>query len=935
MASAHTWRLALTAFGLLAFVGVAAAERTPCFVEDFEGGLTRWRRGDDGAAPLVAVADRAFAGGRSAFSGPPGRRRVSRADLPPGVGRLEVRFYDDLAPNKQQMAIAVGLPKQMLGISSRGAAYYEFRVGTTYTLTPAKRTKGWHHFAWVCDGKRTAAFIDGASVGMNPTLDRISGIVLGSFWDASMGWYDDVRAYPRTDADAATVTEAEKTLAERETQRLAELSERLEADVALLKTKFRIRPHKPLGAETPLSRECTRRLLRTVRYTQPNFRDWPHAPGCRYHKRDGHREYDVRQNATVALGYATLLLGDYDAKVAGVPRDQLEGDLVGLLRYIAITHKANLLPTGDGRPWGDAWQSALWAAWAGRAAWLAWDRLDDRTRLLFARLIVHEADRFNTRPPDSGFRADTKAEENAWNSMIICLAECMFPHHPNARLWRERAIVYLINSYARESDRQETKVVDGRPVKERVTCTTIHPDFTLENHHRVHPDYLGCFGLMLRNAPLYRAAGIQPPEALTYNVPQAWHVLKHMTATNASYFYVNGQDWWPHRHGSPLTIAALTSVVFNDPDSAFLERQALAFTARMHARFDDGRLWDRREYNYANAEESSIGRYAELVLLHRLLGDGPPPATREQFFQHVSGVRHFEIGGFVTHRTPEKFVSFAWVNGVMGLVYPRDDTWFTSPSERGLVGYIQCEGLKDTRPKVLGRKVAAGKDSFSLAARIRRCEGAIEQWIALFSLPEGPVIYMERLVAKKDVTVKEVATGTLPILNEDAPGIAPNRRTVYFQDSKMTIPGVSKASRGLIRFESRWANVDGRFGVVTHSSGKAWRDRHAYARCRLEEELIANYHVWPKGERFAAGKPVLDSIVVVVPNQAVGQTAKLQFTRFGHEGFHALRLGTTVVLGNLGPEPATVDVPGGHRFTLAPLETVITLKAPADLLPSP
>lgn len=929
--------LGLTALVVMAAASMASArqEAKPSFVEGFEGAPTRWRKGDDGAVPLLVVGDRAFSGKRCAFSGPPGNRRVSRAELPQPVGRLEVRFYDDLAPSKRQMAIAVGRPKQILGIACFGGSHYQTRVGHTYTATSVERSKGWHLFAWVCDGTRVAAFIDGTPVGMNRTLDRISGICLGSFWDASTGWYDDVRAYPRMAEDAEAVAEAERALERQQTERANALRRQLVADRAKLAQEFRVRPHRPLGPQTPLARECYRRLLRYVRLTRPQFRDWPRAPGCRYHKLDGHREYAVRQNATVALGYSTLLRGDYDEKVAGVPKEQIEKDLLALLRYIAITHKANLLPTGDGHPWGDQWQSALWARWAGYAAWLAWDRLDDETKLLLARMIVHEANRFNARKPDSGEWRDTKAEENAWNSMIIVLAECMFPHHPNAKLWHERAIVYLINSYARQSDKKEEKLVDGKPVKERVSAVTIHSDFTLENHGRVHPDYLGCFGLMLRSAPLYHAAGLEPPEALFYNVPQAWHVLKHLTATNGSYFYVNGQDWWPHRHGSPLTVSALTSVLLKDPHSAFLERQALDFLGKMHARFDDGRAWHPREYNYRNAEEEMIARYAELYLLHRLLGDGPKPATREEFLRHVSGVRLYDIGGFVTHRTPEKFVSFTWANGAMGLVYPRDDTWFTSPSERGLVGYITCEGLKDTRPKVLERKVVAGKNSFSLAARISRCEGAVEQWIALFSLPDGPVIYRERLVAKKDVIVKEIATGVLPILNEDARGITRNRRVVYHQHGEVEVPGASKTSRGLIRFESRWANVDDRLGVLANFLGKAWRDRNAYSHCRLEEELIANHHAWPKGERFAAGTHILESFAIIVPNQTAKQTAKLQFTGFGHEGFHALRFGSTVVLSNLGPAPVTIEVPERHGFALEPLETTIIPNAPWDLLEAP
>ena len=687
---------------------------------------------------------------------------------------------------------------------------------------------------------------------------------------------------------------------------------------------YRARPHKLLAQETPLSRECYQRLLRYVRLTQPKLADWPYAAGCRYHKWDHHNEYAVRQNATVALGYSVLLKGGYDTEVAGVRREQIEADLKALLRYIAITHRANFLPTGDGQPWGDQWQSALWARWAGHGAWLSWGLLDDDVKLMVARMIVHEADRFNKRPPDSGEWRDTKAEENAWNSMVIALAECMFPRHPNAKLWRERAIVYMINSLTREADRSEARVVDGRPVKDRVTAVTIHPDFTLENHHRVHPDYLASGGLLMRSALVYHAAGVAPPESLLYNVPETMQVVKRFTAANGSYFYVNGQDWWPHRHDSPLTVSGFKSVLTNDRDAAFLERSTLDFLGRMHARFDDGRAWHAREYNYRNAEEEMIARYSELYLLHRLLGDGPEPVTRDEFFRHQSGTHVYDIGGFVTHRTPEKFCSFAWVNGAMGLVYPSDDTWFTSPSERGMVGRIVCEGLRDTTPKVEQHRVQKLADGFAFAGRIARCDGKVEQNIGVFSLASGPVVYLERLVAREEVKVKEVATGLAAILNEDAPGISPNYRMLHRAEGTLKVVGANRERRRVLRFASSWANVDGKLGIVSTSNSMAYRDNNAYRRSRLEEELIANYRT--AIGRVAKGHELGTCAVLFVPNQPPGDTARthVDIARAG-PGIVAARFGDSLVVVNLGQAPADGHV-WGRRASLEPLATEVFLR---------
>ena len=1052
----------------LALIATARAERqtAPNQQDGFEGDLSRWVV-DRGKQPLVLTAERAFEGEKCAYSGPPGNMRAGKWEFgAPLIGRVELRFFDDMAPRKQQMA-GVAEGNHLLGIACRGGKTYHYRIGRTYTPTPARRSKGWHLFAWEANGARTEAFIDGTKIAENTRLGRLERVFIGSFWDASTGWYDDVRIWRRPPRSAPPFTEAEIVFREeaprtrgirivdkhgasrkainhwdnpghalewvlgasgvgkktlllkyatsnpsakrkvlagettceavfagtggwdkwqyagipvdlvegvavirmeaiqgslnvdwlalapeactpstcgpaldrfvRERRRLetiwlmtsrAAKASRLElpsppalqafaeelpslqqlqripehalsttttlrqavlkAESAKLQTVFRVPSWTMPVRETELSREYYHRLTNYIKLTNPRFRDWPHAPDCRYHKREGSSEWDVRQNATVALGYAALLKGSAPDAQTTVPMDQLRSDLIQLLRTISITHKTNLLPTSDGKPWGDQWQSAFWAGIAGQAAWLVWQQLPDDVRLMIARMVEHEANRFNKRRPDSGVERDTKAEENAWNSEIIALAACMLPQHPNAGLWHERAIVYMLNSFSRQQDLTSDRTVDGKPLRERLTAVTIHPDFSLENHNRVHPDYLTTGSLMLRNALLYRAAGRDIPESTFFNVPETYALVKSITATNGSCFYVNGQDWWPHRHDVPLLISGLMSILKDDPEAAFLERATLAFTARMHARFENGSVWDRREYNYANAEEEMIARYAELYLFHRIFGDGPEPLTRDAFVAAQSGVRMYERGGFITHRTPTKFASFAWKNGVMGLVFPSDDTWFTSPYERGLVGTITCRGKADTTPTLRAKGIYPQADGFTAVVRLSRCEGAIEQRLAMVSFPDDTVVVLEQLVALEDLVIDRISTGAFGILNEDAPGITPNRRILHHAGGETEVVGARKANATLLPIHSTWANIDDRFGVVTSAPGMAYHDVNTYQRSRLREILYANHVIGTK--QVSKGNVFNQSAYLVAPNATAKNTERMTIALETHGGLLVAKL---------------------------------------------
>ena len=240
-----------------------------------------------------------------------------------------------------------------------------------------------------------------------------------------------------------------------------------------------------------------------------------------------------------------------------------------------------------------------------------------------------------------------------------------------------------------------------------------------------------------------------------------------------------------------------------------------------------------------------------------------------------------------------------------------------------MVGRIACKGVPDTLPKVLARQVVKRQDGFSLAARIARCDGKVEQVVAVFSLPGAPVLYLERLVAREAVQVVEVATGTAAILNEDAPGISPNRRVVAHAGGSETIVGLSKPPARLLRWKTGWANVDGKLGVVCTSGSMAYRDQNAYRRSRLEEELIANHRQGIGA--VAAGQEFGVCAVAFVPNQAAQATAASRLELARADGLIAARFGDTVVAANLGTKPAEAEL-FGRSVSLEPLHTAVAGK---------
>jgi len=63
-----------------------------------------------------------------------------------------------------------------------------------------------------------------------------------------------------------------------------------------------------------------------------------------------------------------LKTGLYNPTVTGVDLHSAETKGAKLIRSLAYRHLVNL--AGG---WGNDWQTALWAAYAGLAGWLMWD----------------------------------------------------------------------------------------------------------------------------------------------------------------------------------------------------------------------------------------------------------------------------------------------------------------------------------------------------------------------------------------------------------------------------------------------------------------------------------------------------------------------------------------------------------------------------------
>lgn len=667
-----------------------------------------------------------------------------------------------------------------------------------------------------------------------------------------------------------------------------------------------------LFSDNDMTRRIRSILQRWVPFAGEQFREWDDKPNAG-HFFGGHFWY-CSDTASTSLVFAVLAkLGDYDADVAGIPRDELKRMAIAGLRYAGFTHDTGPadcvrvegpLPYTSRKKWGGQGDNFFMASQNGRsiasighAAWLLWEELDEETKRLVQNMVISYADRWSDEEPRNGAYYDTQCEENAWTSMGIAAAVAMLPDHPHHAEWKRGFMQWSISSVTTFRDRlaDPSGLIDT-PAGNRVKTVTFHPDMTTENHAFVHPSYL-CAGTNLRALhATFSLLGGQPilDSALHNNVTLFERTVRVWAQFDGLAVPVQGQDWWYNRqHERQLTHAVL-NVLHGHSDAALLESAALDSIERLQASNGRGCLLEERgEECVLNAAHAQYAKDLEpgsaldlttSYLLHAFGGAGAEPSDPAEFRARMEGVYEYPYGCIIVHRTRDSFTSFSWRNNVMALSLPSHGLWTVTPlyaSYTGTMTFEEAKGVKGLTNEAIIRdversRITTGRDGFGAAVTIARGDRELLQDVGFVALPSGASVYMERFRVLKPCRVKDMGTGLIGIRNDAYPAmpeLAPGVRTLYLPDRQERFRGFyGQEPNGVHDYDAApYVNVDDRMGYLLYGSRAVrYLNKHEYPKWKGVEDILTLNH-W--GDRSFTDPEALEPFIVVsLPNRTWEQT---------------------------------------------------------------
>ena len=320
-------------------------------------------------------------------------------------------------------------------------------------------------------------------------------------------------------------------------------------------------------------------------------------------------EESIRRNANAAMSAATLLTTTKLKNFDGLSRKKVQDYAIWHIRSIACQHQSTSLGG-----WGQTWQSTLWAATAGQAGWMLWDRLSQAERGYVAAMVESEANAAARRGPRY-FRdrvgseispGNSKADEVSWDLLAPTLALAMMPTHKNAKIWKESAIALSLAAFSRPGDLTKTQSINGINVALRLPGTNANEDGTVTNRGIVNPDYTQNVQHLWWAATLLRAARIPVPEAFFYNADIVYRALSVVEFTSPPYaapggtvyqplgqiYYPMGVSWGVRRPATFVGVDGFANV-YSAPDTRadeFLAAHARD-TRALQLRWKDGHIY--------------------------------------------------------------------------------------------------------------------------------------------------------------------------------------------------------------------------------------------------------------------------------------------------------------------------------------------------------
>lgn len=575
--------------------------------------------------------------------------------------------------------------------------------------------------------------------------------------------------------------------------------------------------------------------------------DWSTIPG--------HPEFGCY--GTGYNGWGVQTVQKYVAALASVAhfsrdpdlRDFALGRTLAALRFNLASHKSGPFHCTDGAKWGHTWISALGTERMMFAVDLLRPHLTPEDLAALRAVLCSEADWLLTdyaRGKERGISAGlwnheghNDPESNVWNGAHLWRAATLYPDHPHAEQWRQRAHRFLINGVSVATDAHDSTIKAGLPVSERHIGPNFFPNYALDHHGYLNVGYMA---ICASNAAFLhfdlKTTGLPVPETLDHHQRDLWAVLRRFILSDGRLARVGGDTRVRYAYCQEYLLPSLLYAAdhLGEPHAVQLIQNQLHFIqkeadANRDGSFFSHRLATLREQSpqYFTRLESDRACVLGMLLAWHSQVKWPEPSA-ESFETSVAGSWTEPEHGAALHRSPSRFASFSWRAFLLaqGLCLPPDDGHLAE-WEYNLAGRVSfvhhphpLQPVKRAQRTLLRHEVIPFSGGFLTYGAVM--EGVNVEMAEGWSAPASAVHQIVYAVLPDDHTVLGLQfcrmgdhrgyVAEVKGLHLNLPNDLFNdfHRTVASGQGDFSLEAFSEST--VLSLGSPWANVEDRLGIV-------------------------------------------------------------------------------------------------------------------------
>ena len=548
-------------------------------------------------------------------------------------------------------------------------------------------------------------------------------------------------------------------------------------------------------------------------------------------------EAGVRTNADLSMVCAFLV--KY-AKPAGIalPDEVTWEELATMARQSLAwaygTHKANRLrETTNHAYWGSistedhVWESSLWAMSVAYSAFFQWESLTDEQKGYIEAMLKAECNYELHRTIPTGFRGDTKAEENGWEADVLAATLGLFPDDALASRWFDRLREFAVNSYSHPSDAQKQGVLDAwydpQNAADLYLGANLFDDYTLQNHNMFHTSYLNvvmqelgeaALALKLFQTGLHGRERWQTQALMHNNQAVMDSVLVWLATSDGELAMPNGNDWSLFLFDQ-ITSYSTQACMQRDTNALLLENLAYKNIKARQTTSTDG-SWLLRPDVGARRMGVEAHRVMMTWLMHELYPTADLVApTWEEFRTRYAATKYFPDQNLVRSMSKDRFTCFSWNMGLpdfSGVIVPNDadKAKMMVPFRTHHTGNLLGVYSRADYTAVVPGRYTFFDDAYAMNGVVKFND--IPQAFCLYATSGNAVILVDALKAETPATVSCEQGGMMGISVDDFTRTA---RTIYYEGGSVTTDGSTYST-----WTSPWSNIDNYLGFVVTKHGE-------------------------------------------------------------------------------------------------------------------